>query len=111
MIAFKDFRCARIILSGIETMHMIRKGQIKDGGVARTAAQFYSLDIGILIIQNFLFFRLYRDRTISDGHAHNYTSVKWFYAQGSYPSLHSLSTFQSFAKYFGMQQNVTAVQS
>jgi putative transposase len=44
MMGFKDFRCARIILSGIETMHMIRKGQMKDGGVARTAAaQFYSL--------------------------------------------------------------------
>ncbi|MDH6153450.1 MULTISPECIES: IS6 family transposase [Paraburkholderia] len=45
MMGFKDFRCARIILSGIETMHMIRKGQMKDsGGVPRTAAdQFYSL--------------------------------------------------------------------
>jgi putative transposase len=44
MMGFKDFRCARIILLGIETMHMIRKGQMKDGGVARTAAaQFYSL--------------------------------------------------------------------
>jgi putative transposase len=29
MMGFKDFRCARIILSGIETMHMIRKGQMK----------------------------------------------------------------------------------
>jgi putative transposase len=28
MMGFKDFRCARIILSGIETMHMIRKGQM-----------------------------------------------------------------------------------
>ena len=44
MMGFKDFRCARIILSGIETMHMISKGQMKDGGVSRTAAeQFYSL--------------------------------------------------------------------
>jgi putative transposase len=44
MMGFKDFRCARIILPGIETMHMIRKGQMKDSGVARTAAdQFYSL--------------------------------------------------------------------
>lgn len=44
MMGFKDFRCARIILSGIETMHMIRKGQMKDNGVTRTAAaQFYSL--------------------------------------------------------------------
>ncbi|NPT61963.1 IS6 family transposase [Paraburkholderia sp. 5N] len=44
MMGFKDFRCARIILSGIEVMHMIRKGQMKDDGIARTvAALFYSL--------------------------------------------------------------------
>jgi putative transposase len=44
MMGFKDFRCARIILSGIEIMHMIRKGQMKDNGVTRTSAdQFYSL--------------------------------------------------------------------
>jgi putative transposase len=44
MMGFKDFRCARIILSGIEIMHMIRKSQMTDDGVARTAAaQFYSL--------------------------------------------------------------------
>ncbi|EIF32984.1 LOW QUALITY PROTEIN: transposase [Burkholderia sp. Ch1-1] len=44
MMGFKDFRCARIILSGIETMHMIRKGRMKSSGVTRTAAdQFYSL--------------------------------------------------------------------
>jgi putative transposase len=44
MMGFKDFRCARIILSGIETMNMIRKGQMTDDGVTRTAAaQFYFL--------------------------------------------------------------------
>jgi putative transposase len=44
MMDFKDFRCARIILSAIETMHMIRKGQMKDSGVTRTAAdRLYSL--------------------------------------------------------------------
>src|SRR5271154_257687 len=44
MMGFKDFRCARIILSGIEIMHMIRKGQMRDDGIAATAAdQFYSL--------------------------------------------------------------------
>ena len=44
MMGFKNFRCARIILSGIETMHMIRKGQMSDDGIAQTAAeQFYSL--------------------------------------------------------------------
>ena len=44
MMGFKDFRCARIILAGIELMHMIRKGQMHDDGFAETAAeQFYSL--------------------------------------------------------------------
>jgi transposase-like protein len=44
MLGFKNFHCARIILSGIEIMHMIRKGQLDHGGRARTVAeQFYSL--------------------------------------------------------------------
>ena len=44
MMGFKDFPCARIVLSGIEVMNMIRKGQMADDGVTRTAvAQFYSL--------------------------------------------------------------------
>jgi putative transposase len=44
MMGFKDLRCARIILSGIETMYMIKKGQMMGSGVTRTvAAQFYSL--------------------------------------------------------------------
>jgi len=44
MLGFKNFRCACIIQSGIETMHMIRKGQMKADGVTRTdAEQFYSL--------------------------------------------------------------------
>ena len=44
MLGFKNFRCARILLSGIELMHMIRKGQMKDGGRGQTPAQtFYSL--------------------------------------------------------------------
>jgi transposase-like protein len=44
MMGFKVFRCARIILSGIEIMHMIRKGQMRDDGIAATSAdQFYSL--------------------------------------------------------------------
>ena len=45
MLGFKSFRCARILIAGIETMHMIRKGQrgaLKD--LASSAAnQFYSL--------------------------------------------------------------------
>jgi putative transposase len=45
MLGFKDFRCARILLSGIELMHMIRKGQMKNGGRGQPppAQQFYSL--------------------------------------------------------------------
>jgi putative transposase len=45
MMGFKDFRCARIILSGIEVMHMIRKGQmrVEKGTHPSAAGQFYSL--------------------------------------------------------------------
>jgi transposase-like protein len=45
MMGFKDFRCARIILSAIEVMHMIRKGQMKTtkGTSPSAAKQFYSL--------------------------------------------------------------------
>ena len=28
MLGFKSFRCARAIIAGIETMHMIKKGQL-----------------------------------------------------------------------------------
>ena len=45
MLGFKTFRCARILIAGIETMHMIRKGQLgilKDQG-SSPANQFYSL--------------------------------------------------------------------
>jgi putative transposase len=47
MLGFKDFRCARIILSGIEVMHMIRKGQMKteNGTHPSAAEQFYSMVI------------------------------------------------------------------
>jgi len=45
MLGFKSMHCARILLAGIETMHMIRKGQL--GGpkrkVSSAAKQFYSL--------------------------------------------------------------------
>ena len=45
MVGFKDFRCARIILAGIETMHMIKKGQLQRPKVKAlsAASQFYSL--------------------------------------------------------------------
>jgi hypothetical protein len=43
-MCFKDFGSARVILSGIEVMNMISKGQVKDDGVTRTAAaKFNSL--------------------------------------------------------------------
>jgi putative transposase len=45
MMGFKSFRCARAIIAGIETMHMIRKGQmVSPQGTALSAAQqFHSL--------------------------------------------------------------------
>ena len=45
MMGFKSFHCARVILAGIETMHMIKKGQLdRPKAQASTAAsQFYSL--------------------------------------------------------------------
>jgi putative transposase len=44
MMGFKDFRCARILLAGIEVMHMIVKGQLKSDRKNQTPAeQFYSL--------------------------------------------------------------------
>ena len=33
ILGFKDFRCARILLSGIELMHMTAKGQMQDRGI------------------------------------------------------------------------------
>jgi putative transposase len=45
MLGFKSFRCARILIAGIEVMHMIRKGQlgeVKDQA-SSAAIQFYSL--------------------------------------------------------------------
>ena len=45
MLGFKNFRCARALIAGIETMHMIKKGQLdafKDRGSSPTD-QFYSL--------------------------------------------------------------------
>jgi transposase-like protein len=43
MLGFKSFWCARILLAGIETMHMIRKRQLDPGSTASAAEQFYSL--------------------------------------------------------------------
>ena len=45
MLGFKDFDCARVILSGIEVMQMIKKGQMKctDKTPRSATNQFYSL--------------------------------------------------------------------
>ena len=45
MMGFKSFWSAKIIIGGIETMHMIKKGQMNcpDGRTMSAANQFYSL--------------------------------------------------------------------
>src|ERR1700731_780324 len=44
MLGFTTFRCARILLGGIELMHMIVKGQMQNSSSGQTPAeQFYSL--------------------------------------------------------------------
>jgi transposase-like protein len=45
MLGFKDFHCAAKIIAGIETMHMIKKGQLNcpNSKVTSAAEQFYSL--------------------------------------------------------------------
>ena len=45
ILGFKSFRCASILIAGIEIMHMIKKGQLdRPNAQASTAAsQFYSL--------------------------------------------------------------------
>ncbi|MEX3693817.1 IS6 family transposase [Paraburkholderia sp. BR14312] len=47
ILGFKEFHCARILLSGIELMHMIAKGQMEGAGKLKPSAarQFYSLSI------------------------------------------------------------------
>ena len=47
MLGFKEFRSAAKIIAGIETMHMIRKGQMArpEGQVTSAAEQFYSLAV------------------------------------------------------------------
>jgi len=42
LMGFKTFRCARIILGGIETMHMIRKGQMSGCAKALSPAQQFN---------------------------------------------------------------------
>ena len=43
ILGFKSFRSAHVTLTGIELMHMIRKGQLRTKGKLRPAEAFYSL--------------------------------------------------------------------
>ena len=45
ILGFKTFRCARALIAGTLTMHMIRKGQLDapEGQASSAASQFYSL--------------------------------------------------------------------
>jgi putative transposase len=43
MLGFKAFWSAAITITGIEIMHMIRKGQLRSTGKLSPAQQFYSL--------------------------------------------------------------------
>ena len=45
MLGFKSFGSARIIIAGIEGMHMIKKGQLKcpTGQTSSASQQFYGL--------------------------------------------------------------------
>ena len=47
MLGFKSFWSARILIAGIETMHMIKKGQMgcPAGSTMSAANQFYSLAV------------------------------------------------------------------
>ncbi|MCF9000138.1 IS6 family transposase, partial [Acinetobacter nectaris] len=43
MLGFKSFRCAKIILSGIEWMHMLRKGQLNTSKDEITSIRLFYL--------------------------------------------------------------------
>ena len=43
MLGFKSFRCASILIAGIETMHRIKKGQLDRAKASSAASQFNSL--------------------------------------------------------------------
>lgn len=46
-LGFKSFRCARTLVAGIETIHMIKKGQLDcpQGHNSSVASKFYSLTV------------------------------------------------------------------
>ena len=45
MLGFKSFHCAHVLIAGIGTMHMIKKGQLDrpEAQASSAASQFYSL--------------------------------------------------------------------
>ncbi len=47
LLGFKKFRCVRVLIAGIETMHMSRKGRrdVPEDPASSAASQFYSLAI------------------------------------------------------------------
>ncbi|CAB3774274.1 hypothetical protein LMG29542_07685 [Paraburkholderia humisilvae] len=74
-MGFRDFRCARIILTGIGLMHMIRKGQMRDDANRTAAAQFYSLiTYAVLLISAYSSSHRYRDTTIGNTSSANTAS-------------------------------------
>jgi hypothetical protein len=50
MLGFKSFRSAHVTITGIELMHMIRKGQLRTKGQLRPAEAFYSLEQNPIIL-------------------------------------------------------------
>jgi transposase-like protein len=70
MLGSKNFHCARIIPGGIELMHMIVKGQMKDGG--RENSRPTVLLVGRMSIPHHIDICLthlpYRDKTALTGH-------------------------------------------
>ncbi len=42
MLGFKKFSCARILLVGIELMHMIKKGQMKNVGSSSLPLSYFT---------------------------------------------------------------------
>jgi hypothetical protein len=45
MLGLKSFHCARVLIAGIETAHMIKKGQLDrpEGTASSAASKLYSL--------------------------------------------------------------------
>ena len=67
MLRFKNFRCARAVIAGTETMHVIKKGQLAaiKGRASSAADKFYSLTLWSTVVAGPCRSRLhYRNRTV-----------------------------------------------